>query len=176
MSELLARFAAWGLVAGGVYLVAWLAWLAAHGRWAFDPDVWRGAVTRPEPDPDPDDDWPAPYGAVSWKSTSVCMTLVCECGATSHVCGWFAYSVMCPDCGVVYAMQDRLALVPYTPSDDDLVFVDTDTPIIVAQPDGTLIETGALTGDDMAKPWRELKHRVPYKRAREQEGIPNDDA
>ena len=54
------------------------------------------------------DDTPLPYAFVQWKGTNVCMDFQCECGANCHFDGFFAYTVECPHCHLVYRMPSNV--------------------------------------------------------------------
>ncbi len=41
---------------------------------------------------------------IQWKGTDVCMDLQCPCGCSSHIHGYFANSVQCPECLSVYKL------------------------------------------------------------------------
>lgn len=45
---------------------------------------------------------------IQWKGTDVCFDFWCECGATGHFDGYFAYSLRCGTCGAVWAMPSTV--------------------------------------------------------------------
>ena len=62
-----------------------------------------------------------PHGWVQWKGTNVCMDLHCECGASSHVDGWFAYCVQCPHCNRVYDCNGHIELIELEQKPDSCI-------------------------------------------------------
>lgn len=52
-----------------------------------------------------------PHGWIQWKGTDVCMDVRCKCGHSSHIDGYFAYSVKCPVCGTCYACNGHIEFV-----------------------------------------------------------------
>ena len=104
---------------------------------------------------------------VQWKGTSLCMDLNCECGHHSHIDGYFAYHVMCPNCGAVYKMPENLPLerVDRDALDDGaLIHLDTSEPIARRVGD-SIVEVGSMGGDDIGQRWEKLKSIVPYAQA-----------
>lgn len=63
---------------------------------------------NPQPTPDDPgfsyDETKQPHAFVQWKGTDVCMDFHCECGAHCHFDGYFAYTVKCPHCEIVWEM------------------------------------------------------------------------
>lgn len=51
---------------------------------------------------------------IQWKGTSVCMDIHCTCGAHSHLDEEFAYYFRCSNCGVVYALGQRVRMIRLT--------------------------------------------------------------
>lgn len=62
-------------------------------------------------------DIPAPYGAIQWKGTSVCMDIHCTCGAHLHADLEFLYYVRCGKCRTLYAVSAYVKLIPLLPSE-----------------------------------------------------------
>jgi len=58
-----------------------------------------------------------PHGWVQWKGTDVCADIYCVCGHHGHVDGDFVYSVRCPECGRIYALNGHIELVEATPEE-----------------------------------------------------------
>ena len=44
------------------------------------------------------------HAFIQWKGTDVCMDFYCECGERCHVDDFFAYTVECPECKVIWEM------------------------------------------------------------------------
>jgi hypothetical protein len=51
-----------------------------------------------------DQDDKRPHVFLQWKGTDACFDFHCECGASCHFDGDFAYAVKCPHCGTVWEM------------------------------------------------------------------------
>jgi hypothetical protein len=45
-----------------------------------------------------------PRAFVQWKNTDICMDFTCDCGASLHFDGYFAYVLKCPDCDAEWQM------------------------------------------------------------------------
>ena len=48
---------------------------------------------------------------IQWKGTDVCLDFYCECGASGHLDGDFAYGLRCAECGAEWAMPTNIELV-----------------------------------------------------------------
>lgn len=53
-----------------------------------------------------------PFGSIQWKGTTVCMDVVCLCGAHLHVDAEFLYYLQCGGCKAVMAVSPYVKLVP----------------------------------------------------------------
>lgn len=55
-----------------------------------------------------------PTNNVQWKGTDLCMDLYCDCGAASHVDGYFARYVQCPCCEAIYELPHNVPMKKVT--------------------------------------------------------------
>ena len=57
---------------------------------------------------------------IQYKGTDICLDFHCECGASGHFDGEFAYALKCHACGKSFAMPSTVTLVEsdeYEPQD-----------------------------------------------------------
>jgi len=52
----------------------------------------------------------APSGWIQWKGTNICIDIHCKCGYHSHFDGSFMYYFKCPNCQILYAPQQTIAM------------------------------------------------------------------
>jgi hypothetical protein len=45
---------------------------------------------------------------IQWKGTDLCMDFWCQCGASCHFDGDFAYAVQCPHCRAIYELGTQV--------------------------------------------------------------------
>ncbi len=45
---------------------------------------------------------------IQWKGTDVCMDVQCPCGHNGHFDGYFAYYLVCPECGTHYQLATQV--------------------------------------------------------------------
>ena len=49
---------------------------------------------------------------IQWKGTNVCIDFRCDCGASGHFDGYFAYQLRCGACKKVWDMPHTIGLIP----------------------------------------------------------------
>lgn len=75
-----------------------------------------------------------PHGWIQWKGSTVCMDLMCECGASGHVDADFAYFYRCAVCGRVSMISGYVNLVLLTDEEQSEIIASSSM-ISIAQDD-----------------------------------------
>jgi hypothetical protein len=65
------------------------------------------------------------HAYIQWKGTDVCLDFQCQCGASGHFDGYFAYSLRCGACGGVFDLPHSVEVIP-TLRDEYPVIVDVE--------------------------------------------------
>jgi len=47
---------------------------------------------------------------IQWKGTDLCMDWLCEDGHRNHFDGFYAYEIVCEECGKAYYPEDHVVL------------------------------------------------------------------
>jgi len=72
------------------------------------------------------------WGGIQWKGTDVCMDVYCECGCHGHVDGDFFYYYRCPGCKRLFAVGQRVHIIPLTEEETEYVEKERDNLVLTS--------------------------------------------
>jgi hypothetical protein len=68
--------------------------------------------------------WVEPSAYMQLKGTDICMDFHCDCGASCHFDGYFAYVVKCPHCATLWKMPFMLYPVKATKENEQNYWIE----------------------------------------------------